>query len=460
MAVKTLERESILIKKGGHPLPRHLIIFTRTYTHTNRMDIVQKMRLHSQVDSLLVDDTKSANIHAMIVFAESDCSKVRKELISSISEHVSRRMRNDSENIRTKAIKLAQILIQKGPKEFRLEVTKFSNEIVRSIVNDEGVNFGRRSFELGKELNEIMFSSGSSSSSSSSFRQTMTNKIVGISGANSDNSNDSNNNSNATIANNKKQQRDATRVGGVSSLTGIEHASGLFKFAGEVSKNVAMKVGNTVNEITKENPRHRDLIDEEYTKSEMSGGSLADSMNKTKMNAMTTTKGPWGREESAAETKPTTTATTSSSFQKDSVVGAPSSSSSKDPLADLLGMMATESVPSVTTNVSSSSKISSEVWTLKGTGPSRETKNEVHISPLPHQLTPLEGSEEQKRVDSLCGVAGIKLVPDEQELLKLFEHIERRGLEPSLVVQAFIAVCILFMLCLQYMFSIVLYLSY
>ena len=44
--------------------------------------------------------------------------------------------------------------------------------------------------------------------------------------------------------------------------------------------------------------------------------------------------------------------------------------------------------------------------------------------------------EEQKRVDSLCGVAGVKLVPDEAELTQLFEHVDRKGLEASLIVRA------------------------
>ena len=206
--------------------------------------------------------------------------------------------------------------------------------------------------------------------------------------------------------------------------------------------NVAEKIGAQVNEIAKEKEKHRTKVDETYEKSEMTGGSLADAMRGVEGGgggggrSGTTASGPWGKpeeEEEIAKVKPEIKA------EQTTMTPTPLSS---DPLADLLGMA---------TNFSNSGSArqgeqqsDSEVkrrqkaseWVLKGTGPTRAM---VQSPPPPSAMPtsiPLDGSEEQKRVDSLCGVAGVKLVPDEAELAQLFEHIDRKGLEVSLIVRA------------------------
>ena len=114
----------------------------------------------------------------------------------------------------------------------------------------------------------------------------------------------------------------------------------------------------------------------------------------------------------------------------------PPPTSSSDPLGDFFGIATNSSAIPSTTHQEEQIDLKVKTqqkaeWTLKGTGPTRA----VLQSPPP-TLIPLEGSEEQKRVDSLCGVAGVKLVPDEAELTQLFEHVDRKGLEASLIVRA------------------------
>ncbi|CAL6428697.1 unnamed protein product [Bathycoccus prasinos] len=389
------------------------------------MDIVHKMRLHASVDQLCVDDINASNIHGMLQFAREACFSIKKDLIDDCAEHVTRRIKHDSQNVRVKALKLASILAREGPEEMKLCLSKRAAKILGDIVVDNGENFGKKTFEHAKDTMECLFgnnpstkTSGSVIGSESSNRGSDSTKIVGISGQHS-------------------QQHSQQ-----ASLTGLEVASGLLRTAGGTAMNVAEKIGAQVNEIAKEKEKHRTKVDETYEKSEMTGGSLADAMRGVEGGgggggrSGTTASGPWGKpeeEEELAKVKPERKA------EQTTMTPTPLSS---DPLADLLGMA---------TNFSNSSSArqgeqqsDSEVkrrqkaseWMLKGTGPKRDM---VQSPPPPSAmptLIPLDGSEEQERVDSLCGVAGVKLVPDEAELAQLFEHIDRKGLEASLIVRA------------------------
>ena len=384
---------------------------------------MHKMRLHASVDQLCVDDINASNIHGMLQFAREDCFSIKKDLIDDCAEHVTRRIKHDSQNVRVKALKLASILAREGPEEMKLCLSKRVAKILGDIVVDNGENFGKKTFEHAKDTTECLFgnltkTSGSAIGSESSNRGSDSAKIVGISGQHSQQ---------------PSQQ---------ASLTGLEVASGLLRTAGGTAMNVAEKIGAQVNEIAKEKEKHRTKVDETYEKSEMTGGSLADAMRGVGGGgggggrSGTTASGPWGKpeeEEEIAKVKPEIKA------EQTTMTPTPLSS---DPLADLLGMA---------TNFSNSGSArqgeqqsDSEVkrrqkaseWVLKGTGPTRAM---VQSPPPPSAmptLIPLDGSEEQKRVDSLCGVAGVKLVPDEAELAQLFEHIDRKGLEASLIVRA------------------------
>ena len=383
---------------------------------------MHKMRLHASVDQLCVDDITSSNIHGMLQFAREDCFSIKKDLIDDCAEHVTRRIKHDSQNVRVKALKLASILAREGPEEMKLCLSKRAAKILGDIVLDNGENFGKKTFEHAKDTTECLFgnpstkTSGSVIGSESSNRGSDSTKIVGISGQHS-------------------QQHSQQ-----ASLTGLEVASGLLRTAGGTAMNVAEKIGAQVNEIAKEKEKHRTKVDETYEKSEMTGGSLADAMRGVEGGgggrSGTTASGPWGKleeEEEIAKVRPEIKA------EQTTMTPTPLSS---DPLADLLGMA---------TNFSNSGSArqgeqqsDSEVkrrqkaseWVLKGTGPTRAM---VQSPPPPSAmptLIPLDGSEERKRVDSLCGVAGVKLVPDEAELAQLFEHIDRKGLEASLIVRA------------------------
>lgn len=394
------------------------------------MDIVHnKMRLHASVDQMCVDDFNSPNIHGMISFARNDCNSVQKALIDDVSEHVTRRIKHDSINVRVKALKLASILAREGPQEIKLCLSKRAAKILRDIVTDNGENFGAKTFEGAKETMECLFGSNSGGSNTSA-------KIVGISGQQQQqqrNSNQSSSSSNTNKNNN------------VTSLTGIEAASGLLRTAGGTAMNVAEKIGAQVNEITKEREKHRANVDETYEKSEMTGGSLADAMRGGGGggSGRSGISGPWGKPEEE-EVKVEVERVVPERKQEQTRQRTPTSLSS-DPLADLLGI-ATNSITKeeegqqqhrqqTDFEVKPEKQKASE-WTLKGTGPTRAG---VQSPPPPSDiatLIPLEGSEEQKRVDSLCGVAGVKLVPDEAELSRLFEHIDRKGLEASLIVRA------------------------
>ena len=381
---------------------------------------MHKMRLHGSVDQLCVDDINASNIHGMLQFAREDCFSIKKDLIDDCAEHVTRRIKHDSQNVRVKALKLASILAREGPEEMKLCLSKRAAKILGDIVLDNGENFGKKTFEHAKDTTECLFGKNPSNviGSESSNRGSDSTKIVGISGQHS-------------------QQHSQQ-----ASLTGLEVASGLLRTAGGTAMNVAEKIGAQVNEIAKEKEKHRTKVDETYEKSEMTGGSLADAMRGVEGGgggggrSGTTASGPWGKpeeEEEIAKVRP------ERKVEQTTMTPTPLSS---DPLADLLGMA---------TNFSNSGSASqgeqqsdSEVkrrqkaseWVLKGTGPTRAM---VQSPPPPSAmptLIPLDGSEEQKRVDSLCGVAGVKLAPDEAELAQLFEHIDRKGLEASLIVRA------------------------
>jgi len=378
---------------------------------------------------MCVDDFNSPNIHGMISFARQDCNSVQKALIDDVSEHVTRRIKHDSINVRVKALKLASILAREGPQEIKLCLSKRAAKILRDIVTDNGENFGAKTFEGAKETMECLFGSNSGGSNTSA-------KIVGISGQQQQqrNSNQSSSSSSNTNKNNN-----------VTSLTGIEAASGLLRTAGGTAMNVAEKIGAQVNEITKEREKHRANVDETYEKSEMTGGSLADAMRGGGGGSgRSGISGPWGKPEEE-EVKVEVERVVPERKQEQTRQRTPTSLSS-DPLADLLGI-ATNSITKeeeegqqqhrqqTDFEVKPEKQKASE-WTLKGTGPTRAG---VQSPPPPSEiatLIPLEGSEEQKRVDSLCGVAGVKLVPDEAELSRLFEHIDRKGLEASLIVRA------------------------
>ena len=381
---------------------------------------------------MCVDDFNSPNIHRMISFAREDCNSVQKALIDDVSEHVTRRIKHDSINVRVKALKLASILSREGPQEMKLCLSKRAAKILRDIVTDNGENFGTKTFEGAKEAMECLFGSNSAGSNTSA-------KIVGISGQQQQqqqrNSNQSSSSSNTNKNNN------------VTSLTGIEAASGLLRTAGGTAMNVAEKIGAQVNEITKEREKHRANVDETYEKSEMTGGSLADAMRgggEGGGSGRRGISGPWGKPEEE-EVKVEVERVVPERKQEQTRQRTPTSLSS-DPLADLLGIATNSTTKEeeegqqqhrqqTDFEVKPEKQKASE-WTLKGTGPTRAG---VQSPPPPSEiatLIPLEGSEEQKRVDSLCGVAGVKLVPDEAELSQLFEHIDRKGLEASLIVRA------------------------
>ena len=384
------------------------------------MDIVHKMRVHASVDGLCVDDVTSPNIHGMHRFATEACRSIKKDAIDDCAEHVARRCKHDSPNVRTKALKLITVLAREGPEEMKQCLSKRAAKILRDVVTDNGENFGRKTFEGAKEAMESLFGNSSASSSATTTTTTTSSKIVGISGQQQHNQQQHN------------QQRKSGNVGGANvSLTGLEAASGLLRTAGGTAMNVAEKIGAHVNEITKEREKHRTNVDETYYKSEMTGGSLADAMRGVGGGGSGGgMSGPWGRSEEEE------VVVAKAAERKVEQTPPPPPTSSSDPLGDFFGMATNSSaVPStmyqeeqIDLKVKTQQKAE---WTLKGTGPTRA----ILQSPPP-TLIPLEGSEEQKRVDSLCGVAGVKLVPDEAELTQLFEHVDRKGLEASLIVRA------------------------
>ena len=404
----------------------HLFLYVEKVFGRGKMDIVHKMRVHASVDGLCVDDVTSPNIHGMHRFATEACRSIKKDAIDDCAEHVARRCKHDSPNVRTKALKLITVLAREGPEEMKQCLSKRAAKILRDVVTDNGENFGRKTFEGAKEAMESLFGN-STSASSSATTTTTSSKIVGISGQQQQN-----------------QQRKSGNVvgrggggGGANvSLTGLEAASGLLRTAGGTAMNVAGKIGAHVNEITKEREKHRTNVDETYYKSEMTGGSLADAMRGVGGGGSGGgMSGPWGRSEEeeeavakAAERKVEQTPSSSPP--------PPTTTSSSDPLGDFFGIATNSSAIPSTTHQEEQIDLKVKTqqkaeWTLKGTGPTRA----VLQSPPP-TLIPLEGSEEQKRVDSLCGVAGVKLVPDEAELTQLFEHVDRKGLEASLIVRA------------------------
>ena len=380
---------------------------------------------------MCVDDFNSPNIHRMISFAREDCNSVQKALIDDVSEHVTRRIKHDSINVRVKALKLASILAREGPQEMKLCLSKRAAKILRDIVTDNGENFGTKTFEGAKEAMECLFGSNSAGSNTSA-------KIVGISGQQQQQQQQNSNQSSSSSNTNKNNN--------VTSLTGIEAASGLLRTAGGTAMNVAEKIGAQVNEITKEREKHRANVDETCEKSEMTGGSLADAMRGGEGggSGRRGISGPWGKPEEE-EVKVEVERVVPERKQEQTRQRTPTSLSS-DPLADLLGIATNSTTKEeeegqqqhrqqTDFEVKPEKQKASE-WTLKGTGPTRAG---VQSPPPPSEiatLIPLEGSEEQKRVDSLCGVAGVKLVPDEAELSQLFEHIDRKGLEASLIVRA------------------------
>ena len=102
------------------------------------MDIVHKMRLHASVDQLCVDDINASNIHGMLQLAREDCFSIKKDLIDDCAEHVTRRIKHDSQNVRVKALKLASILAREGPEEMKLCLSKRVAKILGDIVVDNG----------------------------------------------------------------------------------------------------------------------------------------------------------------------------------------------------------------------------------------------------------------------------------------------------------------------------------
>ena len=404
----------------------HLFLYVEKVFGRGKMDIVHKMRVHASVDGLCVDDVTSPNIHGMHRFATEACRSIKKDAIDDCAEHVARRCKHDSPNVRTKALKLITVLAREGPEEMKQCLSKRAAKILRDVVTDNGENFGRKTFEGAKEAMESLF--GNSTSASSSATTTTASKIVGISGQQQQN-----------------QQRKSGNVvgrggggGGANvSLTGLEAASGLLRTAGGTAMNVAGKIGAHVNEITKEREKHRTNVDETYYKSEMTGGSLADAMRGVGGGGSGGgMSGPWGRSEEEEEVVAKAAERKVEQTPSPPPPPPPTTTSSSDPLGDFFGIATNSSAIPSTTHQEEQIDLKVKTqqkaeWTLKGTGPTRA----VLQSPPP-TLIPLEGSEEQKRVDSLCGVAGVKLVPDEAELTQLFEHVDRKGLEASLIVRA------------------------
>ena len=405
----------------------HLLLYVEKVFGRGKMDIVHKMRVHASVDGLCVDDVTSPNIHGMHRFATEACRSIKKDAIDDCAEHVARRCKHDSPNVRTKALKLITVLAREGPEEMKQCLSKRAAKILRDVVTDNGENFGRKTFEGAKEAMESLFGN-STSASSSATTTTTSSKIVGISGQQQQN-----------------QQRKSGNVvgrggggGGANvSLTGLEAASGLLRTAGGTAMNVAGKIGAHVNEITKEREKHRTNVDETYYKSEMTGGSLADAMRGVGGGGSGGgMSGPWGRSEEEEEVVAKAAERKVEQTPSPPPPPPPTTTSSSDPLGDFFGIATNSSAIPSTTHQEEQIDLKVKTqqkaeWTLKGTGPTRA----VLQSPPP-TLIPLEGSEEQKRVDSLCGVAGVKLVPDEAELTQLFEHVDRKGLEASLIVRA------------------------
>ena len=405
----------------------HLFLYVEKVFGRGKMDIVHKMRVHASVDGLCVDDVTSPNIHGMHRFATEACRSIKKDAIDDCAEHVARRCKHDSPNVRTKALKLITVLAREGPEEMKQCLSKRAAKILRDVVTDNGENFGRKTFEGAKEAMESLFGN-STSASSSATTTTTSSKIVGISGQQQQN-----------------QQRKSGNVvgrggggGGANvSLTGLEAASGLLRTAGGTAMNVAGKIGAHVNEITKEREKHRTNVDETYYKSEMTGGSLADAMRGVGGGGSGGgMSGPWGRSEEEEEVVAKAAERKVEQTPSPPPPPPPPTTSSSDPLGDFFGIATNSSAIPSTTHQEEQIDLKVKTqqkaeWTLKGTGPTRA----VLQSPPP-TLIPLEGSEEQKRVDSLCGVAGVKLVPDEAELTQLFEHVDRKGLEASLIVRA------------------------
>ena len=407
----------------------HLFLYVEKVFGRGKMDIVHKMRVHASVDGLCVDDVTSPNIHGMHRFATEACRSIKKDAIDDCAEHVARRCKHDSPNVRTKALKLITVLAREGPEEMKQCLSKRAAKILRDVVTDNGENFGRKTFEGAKEAMESLFGNSTSASSSATTTTTTTSsKIVGISGQQQQN-----------------QQRKSGNVvgrgdggGGANvSLTGLEAASGLLRTAGGTAMNVAGKIGAHVNEITKEREKHRTNVDETYYKSEMTGGSLADAMRGVGGGGSGGgMSGPWGRSEEEEEVVAKAAERKVEQTPSPPPPPPPPTTSSSDPLGDFFGIATNSSAIPSTTHQEEQIDLKVKTqqkaeWTLKGTGPTRA----VLQSPPP-TLIPLEGSEEQKRVDSLCGVAGVKLVPDEAELTQLFEHVDRKGLEASLIVRA------------------------
>ena len=405
----------------------HLFLYVEKVFGRGKMDIVHKMRVHASVDGLCVDDVTSPNIHGMHRFATEACRSIKKDAIDDCAEHVARRCKHDSPNVRTKALKLITVLAREGPEEMKQCLSKRAAKILRDVVTDNGENFGRKTFEGAKEAMESLFGN-STSASSSATTTTTSSKIVGISGQQQQN-----------------QQRKSGNVvgrggggGGANvSLTGLEAASGLLRTAGGTAMNVAGKIGAHVNEITKEREKHRTNVDETYYKSEMTGGSLADAMRGVGGGGSGGgMSGPWGRSEEEEEVVAKAAERKVEQTPSPPPPPPPTTTSSSDPLGYFFGIATNSSAIPSTTHQEEQIDLKVKTqqkaeWTLKGTGPTRA----VLQSPPP-TLIPLEGSEEQKRVDSLCGVAGVKLVPDEAELTQLFEHVDRKGLEASLIVRA------------------------
>ena len=398
----------------------HLFLYVEKVFGRGKMDIVHKMRVHASVDGLCVDDVTSPNIHGMHRFATEACRSIKKDAIDDCAEHVARRCKHDSPNVRTKALKLITVLAREGPEEMKQCLSKRAAKILRDVVTDNGENFGRKTFEGAKEAMESLFGN-STSASSSATTTTTSSKIVGISGQQQQN----------------QQRKSGNVVGANVSLTGLEAASGLLRTAGGTAMNVAGKIGAHVNEITKEREKHRTNVDETYYKSEMTGGSLADAMRGVGGGGSGGgMSGPWGRSEEEEEVVAKAAERKVEQTPSPPPPPPPPTTSSSDPLGDFFGIATNSSAIPSTTHQEEQIDLKVKTqqkaeWTLKGTGPTRA----VLQSPPP-TLIPLEGSEEQKRVDSLCGVAGVKLVPDEAELTQLFEHVDRKGLEASLIVRA------------------------
>ena len=318
----------------------HLLLYVEKVFGRGKMDIVHKMRVHASVDGLCVDDVTSPNIHGMHRFATEACRSIKKDAIDDCAEHVARRCKHDSPNVRTKALKLITVLAREGPEEMKQCLSKRAAKILRDVVTDNGENFGRKTFEGAKEAMESLFGN-STSASSSATTTTTSSKIVGISGQQQQN-----------------QQRKSGNVvgrggggGGANvSLTGLEAASGLLRTAGGTAMNVAGKIGAHVNEITKEREKHRTNVDETYYKSEMTGGSLADAMRGVGGGGSGGgMSGPWGRSEEEEEVVAKAAERKVEQTPSPPSPPPPTTTSSSDPLGDFFGIATNSSaIPSTT----------------------------------------------------------------------------------------------------------------